>query len=98
MVAMLREAFDPKKAQLKWVNTKQMLADGLTKALNPQLALMSIMMGKSYDIPEGRAGEGISMRAALIASRMNHGRDPYGNPRVSYGRPRWSSRSLVVHE
>ena len=80
VVSMLRQTFEPGKSQLKWVSTKQMLADGLTKCLNPQLALMAIMMGQSYDIPEGRAGQGISLRAALMASRLLHGRDEYGKP------------------
>ena len=35
VVAMLRQAFERDRAQLKWADTKQMLADGLTKILTP---------------------------------------------------------------
>ena len=58
VVAMLRQMFQPSAMMLKWCNTKQMLADGLTKAITPQLALMALMAAKAYSVPAGRSGKG----------------------------------------
>ena len=57
--------------QLRWCNTKQMLADGLTKTLVPPLALMALMSAKQYAVPAGRVGKGV-LRPALIAAQIQY--------------------------
>ena len=57
--------------RLKWCNTKSMLADGLTKALSPPLALLALMAGKLYQVPEGRT-KGL-LRTALLVAQLRCG-------------------------
>ena len=55
---------------LKWVNTKQMLGDGLTKILCPSLAILALMSGTRYTVPTGRT-KGL-LRTALVVAQMKH--------------------------
>ena len=48
-----------------------MLADGLTRALSPPLALLALMAGRRYQVPEGRT-KGL-LRTALIAAQLRRG-------------------------
>ena len=54
VVAMLRQMFEGGRSLLRWCNTKEQLADGLTKMLNPPAALIALMTGKRYAVPAGR--------------------------------------------
>ena len=49
-----------------------MLADGLTKALVPPLALVSFMSGRRYKVPPGKTKQ--PLRLALIAAQLQHAR------------------------
>ena len=70
VVAMLRQTFSSPSRMLKWVNTKQMLGDGLTKALCPPLAILALMSGARYAVPTGRT-RGL-LRTALVVAHMKH--------------------------
>ena len=70
VVAMLRQTFGNEKLRLRWCNTLQMLADGLTKILPYQCAICAMMASKAYTIPAGGKVGRLGAMVALMASRV----------------------------
>jgi hypothetical protein len=70
VVAMLRQTFGNEKLRLRWCNTLQMLADGLTKVLPYQCAICAMMASRAYIVPAGGKVGRLGAMVALIASRV----------------------------
>ena len=68
-VSMLRQIFSQSALRLKWCNSQEMLADGLTKVLPYQPALTALMAAIAYSVPKGRLGR-VAALAAAAASRL----------------------------
>jgi hypothetical protein len=69
VISMLRQIFSQSALRLKWCNSQERLADGLTKVLPYQPDLTALMAAVGYSVPKGRLGRVASL-AAAAASRL----------------------------
>jgi hypothetical protein len=70
VVAMLRQTFGNEKLRLRWCNTLQMLADGLTKILPYQCAICALMASRAYQVPAGGKTGRLGALVTLLVSRV----------------------------